>query len=121
MIFKGPSINIKRLLYTPVGKVIMSIVFGLGIAALFYKVCEDKSCITFRGPMIHEVDGKIIQYGEECYKNEVIAVPCETSRQQLLISSDAPSLHPSPSSTTVSSWLPIHTSSTTQAFTPTMK
>lgn len=119
MIFKGPSINVKRLLYTPVGKVIISIIFGLGIAALFYKVCDDKSCITFRGPMISEVEGKITQYGEECYKNEVITVPCDKSKQQLLVSSEAPSIHPP--TTSITSWLPINTSTMTAASTPTMK
>ena len=94
MIFKGPQVNIKRLLYTNVGRSIISVVFGLGIAALFYKACDEKNCITFRGPNINELDGRIIQHGENCYTNQVVTSSCDDSKQKLEISKEAPSIHP---------------------------
>ena len=39
--------NIKRLLNTHLGRIIISILLGLGLASLFRKVCTDKNCIKF--------------------------------------------------------------------------
>ena len=39
--------NLKRLLYSSLGKIIISIMLGLGLATMFSKVCKDKNCITF--------------------------------------------------------------------------
>lgn len=86
MLWKGPSVNVKRLLYTPVGRIIVSVVFGLGIAALFYKACDDKSCIVFRGPNINVLDGRIFQHGDSCYTNQVVSTQCSSSRKTIEIS-----------------------------------
>ncbi len=60
--------NIKRLLNTPMGVFLISVLLGLGLATLFYKTCSGKQCIDFNGPLISEVDGKTYKFGEECYK-----------------------------------------------------
>ena len=52
-------VNFKRLLHTNTGRNIISLILGLGLATLFHKVCKDKDCILFSGPVISEVDGKI--------------------------------------------------------------
>ena len=44
--------NFKRLINTSLGKIIISIMLGLGLATLFRKVCKDKNCITFKGPIL---------------------------------------------------------------------
>jgi hypothetical protein len=100
MMFKRPSFNFKRLLYTPAGKILISVIFGLGLAALFYKACDDKSCLVFQGPIISDMDGKITQYGDgECYQNEVIQTKCDPNKQQLDISKEAPTVLPAAAAT----------------------
>jgi hypothetical protein len=64
-LFQG---DFKRLFYTDTGRIIISVLMGLGIATLFRKVCKDKNCIDFRGPTIVEVEGKTFQYDDKCYK-----------------------------------------------------
>ena len=71
------NINFQRLLYTPIGKVIISILLGLGLSTLFYRVCEGKNCITFQGPVISEYHDKIFQHGDQCYKYSVVSAPCD--------------------------------------------
>ena len=44
--------NLRRLLESELGKNIISILLGLGLATLFRKVCTDKNCIRFNGPII---------------------------------------------------------------------
>ena len=60
--------QIKVLMNSPMGKVFISILLGLGLATLFRSVCEEKNCIRFAGTVISEVDGKIFKHGEKCYK-----------------------------------------------------
>ena len=59
--------NFKRLLNTSSGKIIISIMLGFGLATIFRKTCKDKNCLTFKGPILGDIDGKIYQYGEQCY------------------------------------------------------
>ena len=64
------GINLKRLLHTNTGNVFISIILGLGLASLFRKMCKDRECIHFYGPIISEIDGKIYKHGDKCYKYE---------------------------------------------------
>lgn len=81
IVFIVYTMNFTRLLHTPLGKIIISILLGLGIATLFRKVCTDKNCIIFKGPILGDIDGKIYQYGEECYTYDYSAVPCDKTKQ----------------------------------------
>jgi hypothetical protein len=77
----------ERLLYTDVGKIFISIVLGLGIATLFRKVCKDKECLEFHGPVISEIDNRIFQYGDECYKfKSAAAEKCDGGKKTVAIS-----------------------------------
>jgi len=58
---------IRRLLYSDFGKIMISILLGLGLASLFRKVCNDRNCLVFKGPKMSEISGKIFQYGDKCY------------------------------------------------------
>ena len=78
--------NFKRLLDTPIGKFFISLLLGLGLASLFRKVCTDKNCIYFNGPVISEIDGKTYKYGEYCYKYDIHAAPCDETKKTIDIS-----------------------------------
>jgi YHS domain-containing protein len=73
--------NIKRLLNTPMGVFLISVLLGLGLATLFYKTCSGKQCIDFNGPLISEVDGKTYKFGEECYKYTFHSQPCDETKK----------------------------------------
>jgi len=74
-------INFHRLLESSLGKIIISILLGLGLASLFQKVCNDRSCIQFNGPIISEIDGKIQQYGDSCYKYDMFHTKCDENKK----------------------------------------
>ena len=42
--------QVKRLLYGRYSKMVISAVLGLGLATLFRKVCNERSCLVFFGP-----------------------------------------------------------------------
>lgn len=73
--------NFKRLINTALGKNIISIMLGLGLATLFRKVCKDRNCITFKGPILGEIDGKIYKHGEKCFSYQAISLPCDKNKQ----------------------------------------
>lgn len=73
--------NFKRLLNTELGKVFISVLLGLGLATLFRKVCTDKNCISFNGPVIGDIDGKTYKYGEKCYKYVANAASCDANKK----------------------------------------
>lgn len=69
--------NIKRLLNTKIGIIVISILLGLGLATLFRKVCTDKNCIIFNGAVISEIDDKIFKYDEKCYQYKSYPAKCD--------------------------------------------
>lgn len=64
-------IDFHSFVYSDVGKVILSIIWGLGCAALFTRACKDRSCriIQYRGPKQSEIEESFYKYGNSnCYK-----------------------------------------------------
>jgi hypothetical protein len=73
--------NFQRLLNTDYGRNIISILLGLGLASLFRKVCTDKNCIVFNGPIIGDVEGKTYKYGDKCYIYSINADKCDSTKR----------------------------------------
>jgi hypothetical protein len=72
---------VKRLLDTPFGVTIISIVLGLGLATLFRKVCSDKNCIVFNGPVITDVHDKTFKFEDKCYKYALEPAKCDPQKK----------------------------------------
>ncbi len=75
--------NFKRLLYTDLGRIFIAIILGLGFATLFRKVCTDKNCLIFNGPIISDLEGKIYKHGDKCYKYSSNTDKCDTTKRQV--------------------------------------
>jgi len=73
--------NFKRMLNTPIGQTLISILLGIGLATMFREVCEGKNCIVFNGPVISEIDGKTYKYDDYCYKYELASVKCNPAKR----------------------------------------
>ena len=63
------------------GKLMISVLLGLGLATLFRKVCTDKNCIRFNGPVITDVQGKTYKHGEKCYQYTSNATKCDPKKK----------------------------------------
>jgi hypothetical protein len=84
--------NIKRLLNSDMGRVFISILLGLGLATLFRKVCKDKNCIKFSGPVIGDIEGKTYKYGDKCYTYTSNPTKCDDKKKVVDISHKVESL-----------------------------
>lgn len=62
---------------TPIGSVVVSAICGLGIAALFRKVCKDRSCIVVHGPPMEDTSRFYYKYDKDCYKYTPEMAECD--------------------------------------------
>ena len=62
--------NLKRLIYSDVGRIVISILLGLGLATLFRKFCDGKNCYNFIGPEQNAIRDQIFSFDtndNECF------------------------------------------------------
>lgn len=69
--------------HTELGKQIISIILGIGLASLFRKTCENRSCIVFKGPSINEIHKNNYKYGDKCYSFKEQSVKCGSAKEQI--------------------------------------
>jgi hypothetical protein len=53
---------------TPLGKIIISTIWGLGLATMFQRVCKGSNCIVFKAPKNTDINDKIFLYNNKCYR-----------------------------------------------------
>lgn len=73
--------GLERLLHSKMGINLISILLGLGFATLFRKMCHDKNCITFNGPILQDIDGKTYKHGEKCYQYSYASATCQPTKK----------------------------------------
>ena len=71
----------KRLLYNPVGKIMISIILGLGLATLFRKACKQRNCIVFYAAPLNKIRGQIFKHEEKCYTFEPKSEKCQPNKK----------------------------------------
>lgn len=78
--------DIKKLLNSEPGKMVISIILGLGLASLFRKVCTDKNCITFNGYVLSDIEDKVYRFDEYCYKYKAKPEKCDEKKKVIPVS-----------------------------------
>jgi hypothetical protein len=74
-------LNIKRLIYTDIGRAIMSILLGLGLSTLFRKVCKKRSCLVFKAAPLNKIKNQIFRFNKKCYKFNPTIQKCDKSKK----------------------------------------
>ena len=70
------ALNLGRFVHTETGKIIMSILLGLGLASLFRTVCKDNNCLIFHAAPLDDFKDKIYKNNEKCIKYSPVATKC---------------------------------------------
>ena len=68
--------NLQTAIHTPLGKVVVSILLGLGLASIFRRVCEDRQCLVFRPPDAKQVEESVYKHDGQCYKYKATGTTC---------------------------------------------
>ena len=71
---------VKRLLNSESGSTIISVLLGLGLAALFKKACNDNNCLIIKGPPYKKIKDKIFIYEDKCFVYSPKATKCSTTK-----------------------------------------
>lgn len=82
---------IKNLLHTNIGKIILSIILGLGLSTLFRQICNSKNCHNFIGPKHNLIRDQIFSYNSDkkkCYKLKEELVTCNTKNEVVAFSDE---------------------------------
>lgn len=60
--------GVKEVMDTDIGSIMVSIILGLGLAAVFRRACKDNRCIVIKGPKVEEVQKYTYKVDDQCYK-----------------------------------------------------
>jgi hypothetical protein len=69
--------NLKNIINSKVGRIIISIILGLGLASLVRKQCENNNCLEYVSPNIDEIKKNIYKFDNDCYKFESNITKCK--------------------------------------------
>lgn len=69
--------RILEFLKSPPGIILMSIIWGIGLASLFYTTCSGPDCMVIHGPDPKTIDNKIYRNDGVCYRYDHYVVPCK--------------------------------------------
>jgi len=72
--------HLEKFVNSKSGKVIMSIILGLGLATFFRAVCKGKRCRVIASPPLEELEGQTYRFDDKCYKIEKNAVKCNSNK-----------------------------------------
>ena len=62
-----------------IGRIIISIVWGLGLSALFRKACNGRTCLIIKGPKPQQLENKVYGFNNKCYTYQPYSVTCKKS------------------------------------------
>ena len=70
------QLHLGKFVHTERGKIIMSILLGLGLATLFRQVCKNNDCLAFHAPPLDDFKDKIYKIKGTCVKYVPHATKC---------------------------------------------
>lgn len=82
---------VKNLMHTNMGKIILSVLLGLGFATLFRQICNSKDCYRFIGPHHNALRDKIFASDTEktnCYSLVEENIQCGSKSKTLEFSTN---------------------------------
>ena len=74
--------SVKDILQDRTGSIGISIVLGLGLAALFRRVCTGDSCVVIKAPKPTDLKDYYYKIDSSCYKYTPYVVECGQNKAQ---------------------------------------
>lgn len=68
--------NLLDFMKTKEGRIVISILWGLGLASLFKKVCADRDCIVYKAPNPKTMLDNAYRHNNKCYKYDIETTRC---------------------------------------------
>ena len=74
-----------KFVHSQTGKIIMSLILGIGLATFFRAVCKGKNCRIISAPPMEEIEDQIYKFNNKCYTFEKNAVDCQINKNTVKI------------------------------------
>ena len=68
-----------RLFESRVGCVVLSLLIGCGLAAMFRPVCRSGACVVMRAPPLPATQGRVFRIDDNCFRYERRATACSVT------------------------------------------
>lgn len=68
---------IKDFINSNIGQIVISIILGFGLAAVFRKVCTGNNCIVIQGPKRSDIEKFYYKVENECFKYSPYYTSCD--------------------------------------------
>ena len=75
-----------KFVHSQTGKIMMSIILGIGLATFFREVCKGRHCRVISSPPMEEIEDKTYKFNNKCYTFEKNVVDCKINRNTVKIS-----------------------------------
>lgn len=79
------NLDYKRIVNSERGKILFSIILGLGLATLFKESCKNSNCLVFKIAKINEIKDHIFEFDGECYKFNEKSISCKNTNERTLL------------------------------------
>lgn len=73
--------ELKSFLHSKNGRILMSVLLGIGISTLFRKACKDRNCLVFKAPQYEKIKDKIFKFDNKCYTYKENMKRCDKNKQ----------------------------------------
>jgi hypothetical protein len=80
---------LSKFVHTETGRILMSILLGIGLATFFRQVCVGKGCLSYNAPPVAEIDGEIYKFDDTCYELQKNAVKCDNKKEIVTFSTSS--------------------------------
>lgn len=77
--------HLEKFVHSNTGKIIMSMLLGLGLATFFRAACKGKRCRLIKSPPLEEIEDQIYKFDSKCYKLEKNTVKCNGAQNTVRI------------------------------------
>lgn len=74
--------TLQKTINSQYGKILVSILLGLGLASLFRRTCHGIGCLKFIAPSVSNVEKKVFHHGNNCHRFKAITKNCESSKEK---------------------------------------
>lgn len=72
----APSSTVSMVVNDQIGAIVVSVILGLGLAAIFRTTCRGERCIVIHGPPRDQIDRHVYRIDDQCYRYSSYAVGC---------------------------------------------
>jgi len=77
--------HLEKFVNSSTGKIMMSILLGIGLATFFRAACKGKRCRLIGAPPMEEIDDQTYRFDDKCYKMEKNAIQCDKKKTTVRI------------------------------------